>query len=92
MKKTIDIPKHFTIEEAARFRENTYSILSKNTIEFELNFSSCEFIDSTGLGVLVGLLKKCGDNGSTIVIKSLKKEIREMFHMTRLDQVFEIIE
>lgn len=90
MKKYLVIPKIFTVEEAASFREETFGLVSKNKMEFEIDFKSCDFIDSTGLGILVGLLKKCGGNGSTIELANMNKDVLNIFEMTRLTQVFTI--
>ena len=84
------IPENFTVNEAAKFRESTYSTIASGKSFFELDFKKCEFIDSTGLGVLVGLLKKCKENDSDIELRNLNANVLKIFHMTRLDQVFTI--
>lgn len=86
----ISISENFTISEAGKFRESTYSSISIGQTHFDIDFMNCKFIDSTGLGVLVGLLKKCKDNGSDIVLRNLNSDVNKIFHMTRLDQVFNI--
>lgn len=87
---SIKIQKNFTVEEASKFREETYSILSKGKVAFELDFSGCTFIDSTGLGVLVSLLKRCKDTSSELILKNMSSDILKMFEITRLDTVFDI--
>jgi len=90
MKKYMMISKIFTVEEAAAFREETFGLVSKGVVEFEIDFKECEFMDSTGLGIMVGLLKKCKENGSTIVLTNMNKDVYNIFEMTRLTHVFVI--
>ncbi len=87
----IKMPEQFSVTEAANFREMTYNILKREAVSFELDFSGCSFIDSTGLGVLVGLYKKCSEQGSHMILKHLSTDVRKIFSMTRLDQIFTII-
>lgn len=91
MKKiTIKISKNFTVDEVSKFRENVYLAISKEQVHFDLDFSECTFIDSTGLGVLVGLYKKCQDNKSEMLLFGLNEDVKRVIHMTRLDSVFDI--
>lgn len=90
MKKYIKISKNFSVEAAALFREEVNGLVSNNVVDFEIDFSECDFIDSTGLGILVGLLKKCNNNGSSIVLCNMKKDVFDIFEMTRLTHVFTI--
>jgi anti-sigma B factor antagonist len=46
-----------------------------------------EFIDSSGLGVLVFLLKQMGEGGK-IVVGAPRPAVRRLFQMTKLDSVF----
>ncbi len=50
-----------------------------------------EYMDSTGLGVLISLLKKTRSNNSKISLTNLKPNIYKLFDITGLNNVFEII-
>jgi anti-sigma B factor antagonist len=86
----ITIAENFSVNEASKFRELTYGILKENQVSFELDFSKCQFIDSTGLGVLVGLYKKCVEFGGTVILSNLTSNVSSVIRMTRLDQIFTI--
>ena len=47
-----------------------------------------EFLDSTGLGVLVGALKKVRADGGTLDIVCTQERILKIFDITGLDKVF----
>jgi anti-sigma B factor antagonist len=89
----IKIPDTFSVEEAAHFRETVRDYLNQSTeaVSFQLDFSGCQFIDSTGLGVIVSSYKKCVEGGGSIKLHSLTPNVRKVFELTRLNNVFEIV-
>ncbi|MFT8349339.1 STAS domain-containing protein [Clostridium saccharoperbutylacetonicum] len=87
---TISIAKDFTVDEVAVFRLEINKLIEKGQRNFTFDFSKCDFIDSTGLGALVAIYKKCVEKGGTIKLKALKPEVEKLFKLTRLDKVFEI--
>ena len=86
----INIPKDFVVDEVATFRIKINKLIEDGQKNFIFNFSQCDFIDSTGLGALVSIYKKCAEKGGSIKLKSLKPEVEKLFKLTRLDKVFEI--
>jgi anti-sigma B factor antagonist len=49
-----------------------------------------DFIDSTGLGVLVGALKVARDRGGDLRVEGLRPAARKVFEITRLTKVFDL--
>lgn len=91
--KEIEVPENFAVEEASEYREKSYSLIKEGENSFKFNFSKCNFVDSTGLGVLVGIYKRCAETGGSITICSVKNpKVMEIFKLTRLDKVFQIVE
>lgn len=82
--------KEFTVEPADQFRAEAKALMEKGTYNFVLDFSDCQFIDSTGLGVLVSVYKKSVENNGQVILKSLNHNVLKVFKLTRLDQVFTI--
>ena len=56
-----------------------------------LDLERVSFIDSTGLGVLVGLLKKLGSSGKIAVVGA-KPAVLRLFQLTRLEELFNVSE
>ena len=86
----VNIPKDFVVDEVATFRTTINKLIEEGKIDFIFNFSQCVFIDSTGLGALVSIYKKCAEKSGNIKLKSLNPEVEKLFKLTRLDKVFEI--
>ena len=57
---------------------------------FVIDFSRTGYIDSSGLGVLVGLSKKVRERGGTLRLAALGPDLQRLFELTRLDTLFEI--
>ncbi|PAB59530.1 STAS domain-containing protein [Anaeromicrobium sediminis] len=86
----IIIPKNFAVDEASDFREEIILLINKGERDFTLNFSECTFIDSTGLGVLVSIYKKCEEINANLKLHSINSQVMRIFELTRLDKVFNI--
>ncbi len=56
-----------------------------------LNLSNVEFIDSSGLGAIVGALKMMGENGKMVICGAADSTMR-MFKLTRMNKVFNMFE
>ena len=87
----ISMPKNFSVEEAEKFRVEAIDGLKNGNNKLILDFKNCTFIDSTGLGVLVAIYKKCADKNGYLKLKNLNDQVSKVFNLTRLDKVFDII-
>ena len=55
-----------------------------------INLSKVQFIDSTGLSVLIKGMKHHRENQSDLVLCELQQPVRIIFELTRLDKMFTI--
>ncbi len=56
----------------------------------ELDCSGFDYISSSGLRVFLMLQKRVAAAGGTLVLRSMKAEIREVFDMTGFSSIFTI--
>lgn len=61
-----------------------------NRARLVLNFTGVEFLSSAALNKLIILDKKVKSHGGKLVLCDLRPEIKEVFAITRLDQLFTI--
>lgn len=54
-----------------------------------LDMSAVEFLDSSGLGAVVGAMKQIGAN-QTLELAQLTNTVEKVFRLTRMDSVFTI--
>ncbi|MFK8185364.1 MAG: STAS domain-containing protein [Phormidesmis sp.] len=50
------------------------------------------FVDSSGLGTLVAVLKKTREAGCIMTVCSINPQVKMLFELTSMDQVFQIFE
>lgn len=86
----IEMPENFAVDEADELREKFNYLMKDGEKNFVLDFRKCTFIDSTGLGVLVSVYKKCKSINGSLKLYSINEQVMKIFSMTRLDKVFEI--
>lgn len=87
----IVIPENFAVNEADEVREKVNGLIDKGDKNFTFDFSRCTFIDSTGLGVLVAIYKKCNELKGHFKLESVNNpQVLKVFKLTRLDKVFGI--
>lgn len=55
-----------------------------------LALAGMDYIDSSGLGALVKVLKKSRLAGGDTKLTGLRPELRKVFELTRLDKIFDI--
>lgn len=67
-----------------------HSMLEEDDWSISLDCSGLTYIDSTGLGVLISVLKRVKRNGGTFYLSGLKPYIYRIFTVTGLDKIFEI--
>jgi anti-sigma B factor antagonist len=57
-----------------------------------LDMSELALIDSTGLGVLVGVMKRVLQHDGELLLRSPRRSARKVFDITGLDRVFTIVD
>src|SRR5262245_45447313 len=57
-----------------------------------LDFSGVEYINSTGIALIVGILAEARKNGQELQATGLAEQYREMFRMTRLGEFVTIMD
>ena len=70
-------------------RAELAALLGGGARSITLDLGAVSFIDSSGLGVLVGALKRLRDgDGGTFNIVDVRDPVRRVFEITGLDQLF----
>lgn len=78
------------VEEAAVLRERLLEYSDKGYNQFVINMGGVDYIDSSGLGVLVAIHKRAVQKGGEVVLTGLRGVVKELFDLTRLSKVFTI--
>jgi len=78
-------------DEAMALRESLKQILA-STRQVVLNLSGVSYIDSGGLGTLVGVYSSARAAGADIKLTGLGQRLRDVLQITKLVTVFEVYE
>jgi len=78
-------------DEANALRETVKRLL-KSSKQIVLNLSNVTYIDSGGLGTLVGAYSSARSAGADIKLTGLGQRIRDVLQITKLVTVFEVYE
>jgi anti-sigma B factor antagonist len=78
-------------EEATALRDNLKEAL-KETPQMVLNLSDVTYIDSGGLGTLVGVYSSARKAGADIKLTGLGQRLRDVLQITKLATVFQVFE
>lgn len=73
---------------APSFRERLIELVNDGERNVVVDLDRVDFLDSTGLGVLVGGLKRLRSNGGELSIACSNPRILRVFEVTGLTQVF----
>ena len=66
------------------------SLIEAGRRQLVLDLSETTFLDSTGLGVLIGAVKRLRSRDGELVIVNVDETIAKTFEITGLDQIFTI--
>ena len=74
---------------ATDFKATMIDYINGGNMRIVLNLSNVDFIDSTGLGMIISTLKSLGRDG-IMTICCLSDIVKSLFSLTRMNRLFEI--
>jgi anti-sigma B factor antagonist len=77
---------------APRLRETIVELVSDGKTQLVIDLEGVEFLDSTGLGVLVGGLKRVRSHEGELSLVCTQNRIMKVFEITGLTKVFPIFD
>ncbi|MCZ8341682.1 MAG: STAS domain-containing protein [Leptospira sp.] len=71
-------------------KENLENLISKGILYFFLNFEQVSYIDSSGLGVCLGIHSRISKNKGFIRLVSPSEKVRYVLELTKLKSLLQI--
>lgn len=84
----LDVGGEVDVYTAPRLRERLVELVEQGAKHVVVDLSRVEFLDSTGLGVLVGALKRLRAVNGTLGLVCAHERLLKIFRITALDRVF----
>lgn len=74
---------------ATPFRDYMFGLIADGQNDLVLDLSRVDFMDSSGLGAIVAVLKHLDGNGG-LQLAAPRKAVNDLFDLTCMDQIFKI--
>jgi len=78
------------MNSSAELREQFLQILKEKPKRLIINLSAVEFMDSSGLAILIEAMQITNRQGSQLKLAAVNERIRSIFEISRLDSIFSI--
>jgi anti-sigma B factor antagonist len=78
------------VATAPELRDTLIRIIDNGYVRIVLDMAGVAFIDSTGLGVLTGMLHRLRPHDGALVVAGPSPAVRNALHLTHLDQVLAV--
>lgn len=66
--------------------------VEKGSKNIAIDMSNLNYIDSSGIGVFIGLMRKLKEVGGSVILFNLTENIKRIFQMTKLLGFFKVYE
>jgi anti-sigma B factor antagonist len=75
------------VATAPKLRQEAVRMSAAGQHRVVLDLSGVGFLDSTGLGVIVGILKRSRTNGGELLLAGAEPQVRKVFEITRMNDI-----
>lgn len=86
----LQIKGRVDVSNAKLLKIKVQDLIGHGAVNFLITMDKVDYIDSSGLGVLVACLKAANKAGGTVKIVGLKEYPKQVFQTMRLDRVFQL--
>jgi anti-sigma B factor antagonist len=86
----VDLDGRITLgESTGLLRDNLRQLLAQGSKKIILNLAKVSYVDSAGLGELVGLYTTAKNQGGGVKLLNLQKKLSDLMQITKLHTIFE---
>jgi anti-sigma B factor antagonist len=86
----VQLSGRLDLASGSSLKEQVKKLLAKNETTVHLNLAHVEFINSSGLGALVSIMKEVRLAKGRLTLSNLASYVQEIFDITQLSHIFEI--
>ena len=86
----VSLAGELDVSTADELKKSLHKLIDEKNIDMKLNLENLDYIDSTGLGVMIGILKRLKIENKEVYIEKPKNNVRRIFNITGLDKVFKM--
>ena len=86
----VEVAGEIDVYTAPKLRETLVALVDAGQYDLVVDLEKVDFLDSTGLGVLVGGLKRVRTHDGSLSLVCTQERLLKIFRITGLTKVFEI--
>ncbi len=87
----VEVSGRITLGEGdIKLRDSIHDLLNKNKSKIILDLGNASYIDSAGIGELIGAYTTAKRNGAELKLLNLTKKIQDILQITQLLTIFEV--
>ncbi len=86
----VNLSGELDVSNCNKLKSYLNELLEEQMLDITLDIKSLEYIDSTGLGILIGILKVLKSNEKEIKIVNCRDNIKKILNITGLDKIFNL--
>lgn len=86
----LNLSGRLDLASGSKLKEEIKKLTDKSQTSVHLNLSAVEFINSSGLGALVSIMKEIRLQKGRLTLSNLASYVQEIFEITQLSHIFEI--
>lgn len=86
----VSLQGELDVSTADKLKEHLHNLADEKILDMEINLENLDYIDSTGLGAMIGVLKKLKTDNKEIYIINPKSNVKKIFTITGLDKIFKV--
>lgn len=87
----LDISGQIRGSEVADFKSYVRNCVKDGVRDIVLNLAEVQFIDSSGVGMLIHMLQEVRSQGGDMRLLNLSEDIHDLFEMVAIDRLFQIL-
>lgn len=86
----VEVTGEVDVFSSPRLREMLLEVIDGGATDLVVDLGDVTFLDSTGLGVLVGIYHRLRARNGTMTFVGANDRVRRVFHVTQLTKIFEL--
>lgn len=86
----VEVQGEIDVYTSPRVKEMINELIEQGKFHLIIDLEGVRYIDSTGLGVLIGALKRVREHEGRILLICTNPQIKKIFNITGLVKIFEI--
>ena len=86
----IELTGRFDANTVPKIKPRLHELIAEGRCYLVVDLNGLTFLDSSGLGVLVGCLRRCAAMGGDMCLTHVPEFARSVLELTRLTRVFQI--